>query len=80
MQLLSPTAGGDGGLLSFIAADNEGGLLIADEVAWLEAQASTNLVNWQTISNALIFTNGALLLQDPAQTNYPARFYRLIER
>jgi hypothetical protein len=26
-----------------------------------------------------VFTNGNLFLQDPEQTNHPARFYRLIE-
>jgi hypothetical protein len=44
-----------------------------------EAQVSTNLVNWMTLSNGLTLTNGLLLLRDPASTNSPSRFYRIIE-
>ncbi len=74
------TAGGVGDELSFVATDSSGGALTAEDLAWLELQASTNLVNWQTVSNALTFTNGSLLLQDPGQSNFPTRFYRLIEQ
>lgn len=66
--------------LQFAATDSSGNPLTAADLAWLQVQASTNLVNWQTIANALVFTNGNLLVQDPAQTNHPTRFYRLIER
>jgi hypothetical protein len=79
VKLLSPVAGSGDGFVSFVAADSTGASLAAGDVAWLEVQASTNLLNWQTISNSLVFTNGTLLLYDPAQTNYPIRFYRLIE-
>jgi alpha-tubulin suppressor-like RCC1 family protein len=65
--------------LRFTATDSSGNPLTAADLAWLQVQASTNLVNWQTLTNSLIFTNGALLLQDPAQLSYPARFFRLIE-
>ncbi|MEK7781950.1 MAG: hypothetical protein AAB370_10670, partial [Verrucomicrobiota bacterium] len=77
---LLTTTGGSANTLSFVATDGSGAALTAEEAAWLEVQASTNLLNWQTVTNALTFTNGALLLQDPAQSNYPTRFYRLIER
>lgn len=77
VRLLS--SAGNGGLI-FTATDGGGAALTPEDLVWLEVQVSTNLVNWQTISNALLFTNGTVLLQDPAQTNYPARFYRLIER
>jgi alpha-tubulin suppressor-like RCC1 family protein len=79
VRLLPSASGPSGGLLNFVATDSLGGSLAAEDSAWLETQASTNLLNWQPISSALVFTNGMLLLQDPAQTNYPARFYRLIE-
>lgn len=80
VKLLSISGSSSTAPLSFIATDSTGELLPAEDGAWLQVQASTNLINWQAISNALIFTNGTLLLQDPAQTNHPARFYRLIER
>ena len=44
-----------------------------------EAQASTNLVNWVTLPSALSLTNGTLLLQDNARSNYTTRYYRIIE-
>jgi len=36
-------------------------------------------VNWVTLPGALSLTNGVLQLQDSARTNYPARYYRIIE-
>lgn len=77
--LTSPTAVVPG-TVGFVATDATSTSLAAADTAWLEVQTSTNLVNWQALSNSLVFTNGALFLQDPAQSNYPARFYRLIER
>jgi hypothetical protein len=56
-----------------------GGLLTPADLANFEAQSSTNLINWVTLPNALSLTNGRLFLQDPAQTNSPARYYRIIE-
>ncbi|HEX5218115.1 MAG TPA: LamG-like jellyroll fold domain-containing protein [Verrucomicrobiae bacterium] len=75
----SATSGADD-LASFIVGDSAGQSLTAGEAAWLETQASTNLINWQIIPGAFIYTSNTLLLRDPAQTNYPARFYRVIER
>jgi hypothetical protein len=42
-------------------------------------QASTNLVDWVTLPNALSLTNGLLQLQESGQSNFTARYYRLIE-
>lgn len=64
----------------FRATDGQGANLTSNDVNWLEVQASTNLLDWQILSNALTFTNGALILVDEAGTNSPQRFYRLIER
>ncbi len=38
-----------------------------------------NLVDWVTLPNALSLTNGMLQLQDSSQSNYNARYYRLVE-
>lgn len=80
VKLLPTGNGSPATVIGFIATDSTGESLGAADAAWLEVQASTNLINWQTVSNVIVFTNGNLLLQDPAQTNYPTRFYRLIER
>ncbi len=78
-QLLgAPTVMPDGSF-QLTSTDANGGLLSPSDLANFEAQASTNLVNWVTLPNALSLTNGALLLQDPPQTNFPARYYRIIE-
>jgi hypothetical protein len=63
----------------FLSGDSDGGLLTANDLAGFTAQASSNLANWVTLPNALSITNGFLMLQDSAQTNYPSRFYRIIE-
>jgi hypothetical protein len=78
-QLLgSPTFSPDG-TLTLNSTDADGGLLSASDLANFEAQASTNLVDWETLINSLSLTNGNLQIVDPAQTNFPARFYRIIE-
>ena len=70
---------GANGRVLFTSGDVDGGVLTATDLAAFEAQASTNLTDWVTLPNALSVTNGLLLLQDPTQTNYPARFYRVLE-
>jgi hypothetical protein len=67
------------GAFQFTSTDMNGGLLTPADLANFEAQSSTNLINWVTLPNALSLTNGRLFLQDPAQTNSPARYYRIIE-
>jgi alpha-tubulin suppressor-like RCC1 family protein len=63
----------------FLSGDSDGGLLTTNDLPAFTAQASSNLVNWVTLPNALSITNGFLMLQDPSQGNYPTRFYRVIE-
>ncbi len=66
------------GSFQFASTDANGGLLSPSDLANFEAQASTNLVNWATLSGALSLTNGMLQLQDNA-SNYTTRYYRIIE-
>ena len=56
-----------------------GSPLTEDDLANFEAQASTDLVNWTTLPDALSITDGALQLQDTSRTNFSTRFYRIIE-
>jgi hypothetical protein len=68
-----------GGRLQLLFNDADGGaLLTSNDVATFEVLASSNLVNWTVITNALTLTNGSVLFQD-STTNYPARFYRVLE-
>jgi hypothetical protein len=64
----------------FISHDADGGLLSPADLPAFTALASTNLVNWATLPGALSVTNGQLLLRDVNQSNYPARFYRILEQ
>jgi hypothetical protein len=67
------------GTLQFSSTDANGGLLSPADLANFEAQASTNLVDWVTLPDGLSLTNGMLQLQDSTQTNFSARYYRIIE-
>jgi hypothetical protein len=69
-----------GGTIGFVSKDADGGLLNSNYLNGFVAQASSNLVEWTSLTNVLSLTNGMLLIQDPRQSNYPARFYRLFER
>jgi hypothetical protein len=67
------------GQFSVLSGDADGGQLSPADLADFEAQVSTNLTSWTTLSNSLTLTNGMLLLTDPGSTNKPIRFYRIIE-
>jgi hypothetical protein len=68
------------GAVVFVSSDADGGLLAPSDLSAFTALASTNLVDWLTLPGALSLTNGQLLLRDAAQTNHPARFYRILEQ
>ena len=78
-QLLGSPALSPDGTLTFTSTDANGGLLSLSDLANFEAQASTDLVNWVTLTNVFSLTNGMLQLQDNGGTNWPARFYRIVE-
>jgi alpha-tubulin suppressor-like RCC1 family protein len=78
-QLLGPPAVLPNGSFQLTSTDANGGLLSPSDLPNFEAQASTDLVNWLTLPNALSLTNGMLLLQDSGSTNYSARYYRILE-
>jgi hypothetical protein len=78
-QLLSAPVFQPDGTILLNSADIDGGTLSSSDLANLQAQVSSNLVNWVPLPNSLTVTNGALLLQDPGATNSPTRFYRIVE-
>ncbi len=67
------------GTSAVLSGDADGGRLLPGDLPGFQAQASTNLVNWETLSNSLTLTNGMLLLWDAGSTNWPSRFYRILE-
>jgi alpha-tubulin suppressor-like RCC1 family protein len=68
------------GSFQLTSTDADGRLLAPSDLPNFTAQASTNLVNWVALPNALSLTNGILLLQDNSSSNYTTRYYRIIEQ
>ena len=77
-KLGSPVKLADG-TFTLLAGDAGGGLLLPGDLPGFRAQVSANLMTWETLSNSLTLTNGMLLLWDAGSTNWPSRFYRIIE-
>jgi len=67
------------GSFALTSGDADGGLLSLEDVGRFESQVSSNLVDWMPLTNDIVLTNGMLLLIDQDSTNYPMRFYRVIE-
>ena len=78
-SLLPPLPGADGAI-QLLFGDSDGGQLSAADAAGFRVFATTNLVDWDLLTNPVTPTNGLLLLQDPAATNFPRRFYRVVEQ
>ena len=69
-----------GNQIQLLFNDADGGaMLTTNDLATFTVYASTNLVNWEAITNALILTNGSVIFQDII-TNAPHRFYRVVEQ
>jgi hypothetical protein len=77
-HLGAPVLQPDGSML-LTSGDADGGMLSAADLANLQAQVSTNLVDWIPLPGALTLTNGLLQLQDPGSASYHTRFYRVLE-
>lgn len=67
------------GCVTLLARDFTGGGLLPPQLPAFEAQASSNLLNWDSLPGALSLTNGALRLLDTNAARYPQRFYRIVE-
>jgi alpha-tubulin suppressor-like RCC1 family protein len=78
-QLLSAPILHSDGTITFNSSDADGGPLSSSDLAHLQVQASSNLVDWVTLPNALTLQDGRLQLQDSNATNAPTRYYRLLE-
>jgi alpha-tubulin suppressor-like RCC1 family protein len=67
------------GSFTFYAGDADGARLLPSDVAGFTPQTSTNLIDWTPLTNALTLSNGLLFIRDTSASNYPARFYRIVE-
>jgi hypothetical protein len=52
----------------------------AADITAIEADVSTNLLDWSKLTGGTTLTNGMLWIQDPAATNHLMRYYRVVER
>ena len=48
--------------------------------SWYEVQASTDLKSWATVAQTVVATaNMVMQITDPYASQYPSRFYRLVQ-
>ena len=66
------------GTLQFSVSATNGSSVPLTNATGLVFEASSNLVDWIPLTNALTLTNGSAQLTDPDATNSAARFYRLV--
>jgi hypothetical protein len=78
-QLGVPTLLSDGSLLFDVYTTNGNSLALSNPSSVL-FEASSNLIDWIPLTNALTLTNGSALLRDPSASNAPVRFYRLMRQ
>jgi photosystem II stability/assembly factor-like uncharacterized protein len=64
--------------VQLLFGDADGGPLTTNELNNFEVQASTNLSDWDPLTNTLVLTNGLMLIQD--DKNSPQKFYRVLDR
>jgi alpha-tubulin suppressor-like RCC1 family protein len=79
-QQLTPPVRLQDGNVGFAFGDADGGWLEPGDVAGMEVQTSTNLAAWSVFTSPLLLTNGVVWVHDLESTNWPARFYRVMER
>ena len=77
---LTPPSVQNNGTLGLLFSDADGGaILTTNDLATFTVSASSNMVDWIQLTNALTITNGEALLQD-VWTNSPQRYYKVTEQ
>ncbi len=77
---LATNGGGSGTAFSTVVLkDSFGGRLSASDASYFTVLTSSNLVDWVPLPNALTYTNGVFILQDPNPPNQPQKYYQLVE-
>jgi len=79
-QELGPAAWLSQGAFALLSRDADGAPLEPADLAGFEVETSSNLIDWMPLTNSLTLTSGALLLIDLEATNFPRRFYRILEK
>ena len=79
VQLSAPATQPDGSLL-ITAKTTIGAAFPFSNPALFVFEASSDLINWNPLTNALTLTNGAIDFLDPQIPSSPARFYRLLRQ
>jgi hypothetical protein len=79
-QTLRPPLPGSDGTIQLLFGDSDGGQLSAADAEGFIVLATTNLVDWDLLTNALTPINGLILIQDPTAIKFAQRFYRVIEQ
>lgn len=62
------------------STDADGGLMAEADLPFFSVWASSNLINWVALPNALTLSNGVFWISDPTASNHPQRFYQISER
>jgi hypothetical protein len=78
-RLTPPTVQSDG-TIGLLFSDADGGaILTTNDLNTFTVSASSNMVDWVAVTNALTITNGQALLQD-VWTNSSQRYYKVVEQ
>ncbi|HVM50425.1 MAG TPA: C1 family peptidase [Candidatus Acidoferrum sp.] len=68
------------GTCVLLSGDADGGLLSPSDLTNFAVYASTNLTDWVMLTNCPSLTSGQLEFIDLGCTQFPQRFYRILER
>jgi uncharacterized repeat protein (TIGR01451 family) len=79
VQTKLATNGGSGTAFSTVVTDGYGGRLQPGDLSYFTVLTSSNLVDWAPLPNALTYTNGVFILQDPNPPTQPQQYYQLVE-
>ncbi len=79
VQTALNTNGGSGVAFGTVVTDGFGGRLTSGDLPYFSVLVSSNLVDWMPLPNALTYTNGVFILQDPNPPTQPQRYYRVVE-
>jgi hypothetical protein len=77
-RISGPYRQGDGSMI-LLSADSSGVRLNANDLTGIKFLVSTNLADWELLSDSMTVSNGVLILQDSAAKDFRNRFYRVQE-
>jgi photosystem II stability/assembly factor-like uncharacterized protein len=78
-QMLRQVELADDETIRLVFGDADGGQIFPDQIGNFEVQASLDLVEWVTLETVPVLADGMLVLEDSI-SDFPQRFYRVLER